>query len=77
MSAANMQGVPEKFRLSYDMIAANSREELIRAMWDEIESRPRVSELASWDAASLKLAKEIAKGKTPVLPKRDYEDLSG
>ena len=73
----NMQGVPEKFRLGYDMIAAKSREALIRAMWDEIESRPRPGERASWDAASLKSAKEIAKGKTPILPKRDYEDLAG
>jgi len=72
----NLQGVPEKFRLGYDMNAAKSREALIRAMWDEIEGRSRASARASWDAAGLKAAKEIAKGKTPVLPKRDYEDVA-
>ena len=72
----NLQGVPEKFRLGYDMNAAKSREALIRAMWDEIEGRSRGSARASWDAAGLKAAKEIAKGKTPIFPKRDYEDVA-
>ena len=72
----NLQGVPEKFRLGYDMNAAKSREAMIRAMWDEIEGRPRGSERASWDVAGLKAAKEISKGKTPIFPKRDYEDVA-
>ena len=72
----NAKGVPEKFRLGYDMDRAKSSEALIRAIWAEIDARPREGERASWDAASLKAAKEIVKGKTPKLPKRDYEDVA-
>jgi Phage integrase family len=72
----NAQGVPEKFRLGYDMDKAKFSENLIRSMWVEIEGRTRKSERASWDASSLKAAKEIAKGRTPIFPKRDYEDAA-
>jgi len=71
----NAKGVPEKFRLGYDLDAAEQRLKLIVALWREIENA-YTPKLAAWDwhKASLKAAKAIAKGKAPTLPNRDHED---
>jgi len=68
----NDKGTPEKFRLGYDPLVAEERVRLIAALWQEIEER--TSARPFWDRKTLEAAKGIAKGKSPTLPKGDYED---
>ncbi|MFM9962533.1 MAG: hypothetical protein ACKV2Q_15075 [Planctomycetaceae bacterium] len=70
----NSNGMPEKFRLGFDMEAAQTKVLLILAIWDDIEGRTTTGQRSFWDAANLVAAKQIARGETPKLPKRDYED---
>jgi integrase len=72
----NQKGVPEKFRLGYDLAEAERRVELITALWAEMESKRTVNEEVVrrlmkpfWEPAYLDAAKAIAKGKPPTLPK--------
>jgi hypothetical protein len=51
----NGRGVPEKFRLGYELDAAEEKVRLISAIWQEIESRLS-GQRPSWDKASLETA---------------------
>ena len=72
----NSIGMPEKFRLGYDLEAAQTRVLLILAIWEDIEDRTPPGQRSFWDAANLAAAKQIAKGEPAKLPKRDHEDPS-
>lgn len=69
----NSRGVPEKFRLGYDMDVAQKRLNLIAALWHEVEHRQRHNGKTFWDEKNLAAAKAIAKGKQALVHKWDYE----
>jgi integrase len=68
------KGLPEKFRLGYDLEAAEQKILLIAALWKGIEEFTPKEFRPFWDRNSLEAAKAIAKGEPPKLPKRDFED---
>ena len=84
----NIKGIPEKFRLGYDLAEAERRIKLIEALWSHMETfhakvqnttfwfAGRPSRKGSyWDADYLGAAKAIAKGQPPKLPQNgEYED---
>lgn len=69
----NDRGVPEKFRLGYDMDVAEERLKLIAALWKEVERHTPPGHDSFWDKNNLSAAKAIAKGEAPVVHKWDYE----
>lgn len=70
----NEKGVPEKFRLGYDLAEATRRERLIKALWEEIDYGsshiPGVNlRKPFWLKDHLEAAKAIARGEPPRLPR--------
>ncbi len=69
----NRRGVAEKFRLGYNLEAAEQKVRLIAALWTEVEKRSPPGSKPFWDAESLASAKGIAQGEPPKLPKHPNE----
>jgi hypothetical protein len=72
----NQKGMPEKFRLGYELKEAERRVELIAALWAEVENMRDGFTVKFWKPEYLKAAKLIAKEGKPTLPKSSCSERS-